>query len=856
MEKQISFQGVSLNPYGDISPDGELSACVNLQSHGGALRPSVLEGTEYQVGDNNLKLITIHATSDYRHMILYDGTSLYWADEQSKVLDCKDITTINNLKSVHAIGNTLSVLSDDGITYILFKNNEYITLGDIPEVSLAFALKGAGSFSDATTVAVETIPYQDINKDFSDNNKRIITDAAMSLVNEYVTEQHEKGNFIFPFVLRYALRLYNNDLIRHSVPILISCTNKESLYPLSSFERDRDITELGIQVIGCYFQLYFKSNAEFSVFENWSDIIRSIDIFISEPIYTYYPDKLCEKFSFISSSSYAICSVSNDSSAYIKRSFEEIFTSNNSGFEFRRPISLPYKNTDEIAKSIEDTSNFYLLTSISLRELSNTFVKVNIDSTALSNISFKQRMTDDYDSHDKLYPSTAFVYNKRLNIANIKKEIFKGHQLYSVLTYQDDLKDGYAVCRCYIFSRINNKDVVSKMPNVIVSSDITIDYFFFPSIYAYKAVFVKNNTTLTLELKNHPLLNGVYYCSKFQQNSFVSGTSPTEAGDRFIYLPNVIYTSQVDNPFYFPVEGVNTVGTGEILGLSTITTALSQGQYGYFPLMVFCTDGNYALEVNSEGLFSKASAMQRDVCTNPASITQTDGAIVFVSAKGVMLANGSAIQCISAALDGVYDDLSFVDSSRVKSIDITPPVEYFQDCMIAYDYSGKRLLFMKPSSTVMQYGWQYDIDNIKWQQVDFAGAMQVINVYPYSYIQQSGVSGNVIKKLELPYNYSDVGNSVSGVLVTRPLKLDTLQLKFISQIRLEGNFTKLQRLWLYGSNNLRDWFFIAATSNKRMTLRGRYFKFFRIVITTELANNENISGCRIVFMVKPEYRLR
>lgn len=859
MEKQISFQGVSLNPYGDISPDGELATCVNLQSHGGALRPSLLLGKTLNVS-SAAKLILIHTTSSYRHLIFYQDSTLYWADEKENISELTEIGSIENVKSVHAIGNTLSVLSDSGIQYILFKNDNYILLGELPEISLSFALKGAGEYSETSTVSVETIPYADINKDFSVNNQRVITDAVMILANDFIQKKHKEGKFVFPFLLRYAYRMYNGDLIKHSVPILISCINERNIYAQTDLSRREDITQLIIQVIGCYFQLYYKSSNSGNLFQNWSDIIKSIDIFISEPVYTYYPDKLCERFENygVGNSNYAICSIAPDTeSNFKKHGFLDIFRSNNPGFSPQKQISMPYKEIAEITEIIEETSNFYFLASIPCRELSVTLTKINIDSSILGSLSFKERMTDDYDSHDKMFADNAFVYNGRLNLANIKKEVFKGQRLSSVFTYQDDLNEGYGVCTCYIFARINNKDVIWRMPGAITSSNLTIDYFFFPNADAYQAVFVKDSTVITLELKSHPLLNGVYYCSGFRQNIFWPGAVPEETGSRLVDMANVIYTSQVNNPFYFPIEGINTVGTGEIIGLSAITTALSQGQFGSFPLMAFCTDGNYALQVTSEGLFSSVSPMKRDVCTNPDSIIQIDGAIVFISARGAMLANGSDIQCISMALEGVYDDLAYIDSERIKNVEIVPPVDFFQNCMIAYDYPGKRLLFMKKSSSIDAYGWQYDIESMKWQQIDYAGASHVINLYPYSYIQQPYSDGkSIIKKLDSPYIYTGGEQTVPGVLVTRPLKLDSLQLKSISQIRLEGSYSNLQKLWLYASNDLHNWFFIGATSNKRMLLRGRYFKFYRIAVTANLSCNENISGCRIVYIVKPEYRLR
>ena len=65
--------------------------------------------------------------------------------------------------------------------------------------------------------------------------------------------------------------------------------------------------------------------------------------------------------------------------------------------------------------------------------------------------------------------------------------------------------------------------------------------------------------------------------------------SPRE--QRIIDLPNKIYTSEINNPFHFPVLGINTIGTGTILGISSAVKALSEGQFGQFPLYAFTSEG-------------------------------------------------------------------------------------------------------------------------------------------------------------------------------------------------------------------------------------------------------------------------
>ena len=104
-----------------------------------------------------------------------------------------------------------------------------------------------------------------------------------------------------------------------------------------------------------------------------------------------------------------------------------------------------------------------------------------------------------------------------------------------------------------------------------------------------------------------------------------------------ISFQNKIYTSEVNNPFNFPVSGINTLGVGEILGIASATKALSQGQFGQFPLYAFTNEGIWALEVSNAGTYSSKQVVTRDVCNNPAGITQIDGAIVFTTDRGVMI---------------------------------------------------------------------------------------------------------------------------------------------------------------------------------------------------------------------------
>ena len=89
---------------------------------------------------------------------------------------------------------------------------------------------------------------------------------------------------------------------------------------------------------------------------------------------------------------------------------------------------------------------------------------------------------------------------------------------------------------------------------------------------------------LDADLKEHPGLNGAYYFAGFtpstdEPTGTVIDHIPTLPAVEPELLYNNIIQSEVNNPWVFLAEGYHTVGTGRIIGLSTITQALSEGQW-------------------------------------------------------------------------------------------------------------------------------------------------------------------------------------------------------------------------------------------------------------------------------------
>ncbi len=103
-------------------------------------------------------------------------------------------------------------------------------------------------------------------------------DAIMASANKFVAQQAtEQNKFIFPFFVRYALKLTDGSYARISEPIL--------LVPNSGYVPFMYYDSKGIKAYA------FIANLQYAVIsgidEKWNDFIESVEVFCSSPIYPY-----------------------------------------------------------------------------------------------------------------------------------------------------------------------------------------------------------------------------------------------------------------------------------------------------------------------------------------------------------------------------------------------------------------------------------------------------------------------------------------------------------------------------------------------------------------------------------------
>ena len=226
-----------------------------------------------------------------------------WTSDGNKFTDLYTLGDIH-LHQVNAIGNTLMALTKDGTHYFLWDNvtQGYKYLGThLPELPITFGLKG--EVVKTETFNVDLSEREDVGKDdkviFGESNTKKVTNEVLAKVNKFIAEESvAKGRFIFPFFVRYAFRLYDGSLTMHSAPILMQCSTKVAPEVLLSRLRIKNGDSLDnfdcfVTAALCKLDYQVLSQSALEELEKWKDIVKSVDIFISKPIYTYDQNGTC-----------------------------------------------------------------------------------------------------------------------------------------------------------------------------------------------------------------------------------------------------------------------------------------------------------------------------------------------------------------------------------------------------------------------------------------------------------------------------------------------------------------------------------------------------------------------------------
>lgn len=567
---------------------------------------------------------------------------------------------------------------------------------------------------------------------------------------------------------------------------------------------------------------------------------------------------------------------------------------------------MPELSDEKIGESLRSCSHFYKLRTLAPADIKETERKViPIEDDYLQSLVTREVMTDDYLTHDPLSATSSQVYNSRLNLSGVKRKLFNGFSASSMFAFTDafigtwQTEDGKVKVQPSLFPDTVQIGIYIKeggKTHYVTSSgecgaflsptvqrngaDVLVKrstgcYIFYPNVNATTAVISSlygdsgspyGGGSMVVELKPHDFLNGAYALLDYNverkhnySSDLVPSISPTPYGEmNVVDCGAKAYTSEVNNPFFFPVTGINTIGTGRILGIATAAKALSQGQFGQFPLYAFTTDGVWAMEVSSNGTFSAKQPITRDVCINPDGITQIDSAVLFPTDRGIMLISGSQTQCISdvikndvqfdvRTLPGMEKLHSMIGHDEDSCFPVVPFLDFISSCGMVYDYLHQRIIVFNKAYT---YAYVYSLKSKRWGMA-FSNIANTINSYPEALAVDT--SGNLV-------DFSKESEErQTGLLVTRPIKLGEADiLKTIDTLYQRGVFRNGHvKSALYGSRDLFNWHLVnSSVSHRILNRRGTPYKYFRIALVCDLDTDETVCGCTVQYTPRFTNRLR
>lgn len=921
--KTLSFgKGMTNVPSDLLSDDTELAESNGFIYRDGEMKP-VQEAKD--VLTIPFKLRYVHKSADYKNLIAYNDNEkelkcYNFKDENFGKFDIQTFS-VPDVRDINSVGNTLLVSTTKGIHYLLFKGTQYKDLGtELPRPTMKFGTDasnfelGGGSpcsldqiidssqkeavydsGGNLTTIQSPsydssghpTINYYQYSKKNDVDKIDTFYTAIQGHVSAQIAKVKENNKFAFPFMIRYALKLYDGTYTRISVPVVCYPTINRNCYftPVKYDEGQKNYMDTSENTTyflyrPWYANLYFE--AKIDGIENWEDIVKEVVVFASDDVIPFYLEDKNWDFKRATDVNGEVYSNQLGNSLLNNPlpgipgvtpapSLKLAFKFTQDGFPARDVIIPKYKSDSEIIDELKVKTQFFKLFSIkcnNLNYLDFSWHQAPIARRVVENLTSQEQLkVDDYYGWAKLVVSNLYPYNSRINAFGIERFPYCGDcnfETYYGSSWMANFKPTY-----YVHIVSDSMDTwVKSDEGEYMTSEVANSWFFYPDPNATEVIVWDSVSKkgMRLKLENHPMLNGAYCFNKLPtEETFVADSSiniPTVDESAHETINSQIYTSVVNNPFVFEASGDNTVGTGKILGIVANTEAVSQGQFGQYPLLVFTDEGIYAMGVNSEGLYSNIYPISREVCNNADSIIPTDNLVFFTSNKGLMAISGGTAVCLSEQMRG-RTPRNFATMGGGRFLD------FLKDCLIAYDYRDSLLRIYKKSKGLDENGDLKDLEDSyyyiynmvdktfsmgelveKNQHGEFPyGIQAVVNDYPDNLIQT--VYGE-IRSLTRKPDINDDDTQYSGSFTTRPLKLGgSMTLKSLRTIKhLYGTDDGKVKLEVYASNDCKNWV-------KLTSLGGKPWKYFTFKYTlTDFRACDSFAGTIVEVQSRREDKMR
>lgn len=610
--------------------------------------------------------------------------------------------------------------------------------------------------------------------------------------------------------------------------------------------------------------------------DDWKDIVKNVSIFVTPPIYTH--DQSGEVTGWKSMDTnvdgnehawdeyFTIGKIAEnhgggDSYLWKPQMFKDVFEADSrqgsngsehdltffqphleSGHDCRYPayiLPLPLRKKEELDTQLKNAGQFFKVKTIELDDLG--IGTVTLEDNVLSTLTSQTQLTNDYYSHDTLASSVLYPYNRRLNLGGVTRTIADPIPCHIQWMKRTDAT-GVRQWRMAVFSK--NNAITTNYSGVLDYNDADLPhYIFVPDPDAYKVQLYNNNLqsyqVIELPLSPHPYLHGAFWLGDISKTyaydgvhyaesssiiyKYLKGTQsspvriPQTNSNHIIEGDNLVYTSEVENPFVFTPENVNAVGDGRILALCSNTTMLSHEVFGREPMYVFTEQGVWPMTVGTTGVFSSVQMPNvRDVIlpgTKPLPITQ---GILFLTKRGLLAMNGNSVKVMSEDINNdflaEFDKLTELVTT-IFNASYAAKVNAFTDfrndsanARLAYDYRNQRVYVALGNGC-----WVLNLKSTLWTQ-----SSTVIGTPLNSFPDCEFATGNSV------YTIGSARKD-TGLLLTRPVKTGSEFYANIKEMAARGNFSINDApviTALFGTRNYINNYLLKSSTRPRITRFG------------------------------------
>lgn len=713
MEKlQILPRGITTSSTHEV---GDSFNLVNLRPKNGTLQPVPPRLIVTELDAYYDRIFNHQLPSGRSILIGTSGNSVYSDIDNSATLESDSLPGPSF--AIEQIGNTISILCEDSICYMVWNGTSYNYLGQLPDIPV-IEFKGVNAATDISgTYASE----YGAGTTTLDNLKQ----RTIALVSKLIETSAETDRMFYDsFFIRYAYRLFDGSYIKHSSPILF-CPADHYTDMKTAFLS----VNTGTQVISptSYvtikrFKLGIKVDTSF--LSAWEDIIQSVDVFISPAT--------------------GLSAVENT-------------TIEDEAIPEGSPTAFPInKYTNEsVFNSIKSESRFYHVVSLEHTANDFNFPASDAHRAKLTSLPFNENLPDDaLFSHHKTGAKNGYTYNSRLHVNDLKVTMFKGFPLSMFKIKGDYMGESdllsdvekYAIKVYFNDPSINPVEVIVNNDQFSAggsAGEAAISWFLsypdsrairmelYSRIYDSVALTYTWEKTHTWNLAPHDILNLAYHLNWMVNIRIVGGeVVDTQVESTSSYTrENQLRVSETNNPFL-----LNRAYDFDSKILNIRSNTIQSSDYGQFPLYVLTNNKIYAGQIGSGNVaYSNFVITSNQQPVSPV-VAITPWGVVYVTKRGLKVIGDSGLltekneeskrelffTALSQPGDPFYSSITEDLKQTLKSSDL----------MMCYDFTEDELLVRSKASNytfVISREGMYISDEIFTLIVDNNPVLHVAN---------------------------------------------------------------------------------------------------------------------------------